>query len=64
MATEPEPTNPAHARERSTPEVHATWRRGARTKAWDDLWRWLLSAPPADEGAEQRTDPVDEAEPG
>ncbi len=65
MATEQEPTNRAHARERSTPEIHATWRRGPRTKAWDDLWRWLLSDPPrADEGAERRTDPVDEAEPG
>lgn len=43
MAAEQEPKNRAHARERSTPEIHATWRRGPRTKAWDDLWRWLLS---------------------
>lgn len=44
MATEPEPTNRSHIRQqRSTPKVHAEWRRGPRTRAWDDLWRWLLS---------------------
>jgi len=44
MLTEPEPTNRSHVRQqRSTPEVHAEWRRGPRTRAWDDLWRWLLS---------------------
>ena len=23
--------------------VHVWWRAGPRTRAWDDLWRWLLS---------------------
>lgn len=23
--------------------VHVQWSAGPRTRAWDDLWRWLLS---------------------
>lgn len=41
-------------------EIHAQWRFGPRTKAWDDLWRWLLSEPPEeavcdDEGTEKES---------
>lgn len=35
--------------------VHAVWRQGPRTRAWDDLWRWLL----ADDDA--RKQPEDES---
>lgn len=33
--------------------VHATWRRGPRTRAWDELWRWLLEPPTTGEGDEE-----------
>lgn len=43
---------------RDTFTVQARWNTGPRTRAWDDLWRWLLSEademndePPRDEVA-------------
>ncbi len=40
-----EPASGVDARE-STPggfTVSADWRTGPRTRAWDELWRWLLA---------------------
>ncbi len=40
-----EPASGADARDSTPSEVTLTthWRTGPRTRAWDELWRWLLA---------------------
>ncbi len=51
MASERVPEEGASAVDPGTAlRVRATWRYGPRTRAWDELWRWLLAE-------EEREDP-------
>ena len=29
--------------DRTPPRMRVTWKTGPRTRAWDELWRWLLA---------------------
>lgn len=35
-------------------QLRMVWRRGPRTRAWDELWRWLLSDVTEEEGLGHR----------
>ena len=37
--------------------VRAVWRTGPRTRAWDELWRWLFSDLPAESDAAAASEP-------
>ena len=40
------------------------WRTGPRTRAWDELWRWLLAGTPEAGGADAPGDDTPDAQGG
>ena len=45
-------SSPVAGDERTRPRTRVTWRSGPRTRAWDELWRWLLADADADADAD------------
>lgn len=37
------PAGRASNGDRTPPRMRVTWKVGPRTRAWDELWRWLLA---------------------
>ena len=37
------PAVPPTDEDRTPPRMRVTWKAGPRTRAWDELWRWLLA---------------------
>ena len=55
------PVAPAGDADPTSPRMRVTWKTGPRTRAWDELWRWLLAPdelhPPGSSGAPASSDP-------
>ena len=59
-AGRPRGSAPGRARRRAPIRVAVRWTAGTRTRAWNELWRWLLDDQARAEGDSARSDVVDE----
>ena len=56
------PAVPASDEDRTPPRLRVTWKVGPRTRAWDELWRWLLAPDELHSSGSARTPPSSDAE--